>query len=287
MITIRVVRRRTTGMTMIGPAAASWIRVFPKGLFKGGMTTSGIIGGKTIAAGLAKNTKTLKVAGKYLSRFFGKKAMVFYGAWASSVIIGLWGRAESPESIAFPEYKYLIADARRTGDWSLVDEAEAAKAEVLNLKTWERIALWSPISAFVGISKKIVGAISGATTISKIIDDSKIQQETGQTEADFWIERDAEKQAQFEANEKARSERFREDTDYMNEANAAAKAAKRKKDKEAYEEMGRFWANERDKEREKEAEDRIAIAEFWLDYRKKMQEIYDDNRPSNLNFGLL
>ena len=48
-----------------------------------------------------------------------------------------------------------------------------------------------------------------------------------------------------------------------------------------------FWAAERERQRELEAKDRQAIAEFWMAYRKAMQKIADDNRPSNLNFGLL
>ncbi len=48
-----------------------------------------------------------------------------------------------------------------------------------------------------------------------------------------------------------------------------------------------FWAKERAKQRIFEGEDRKAIADFWTAYRKAAQKIALDNRPSNLNFGLL
>jgi len=246
------------------------------------------IGGSTGAVGtIVKNTKTAKLSVRILKKVFSKKALLWYGAWASSVTIGLWGAAEAPESVAFPENKYLIADARRTGNWTLVDDAEVAKADVLDWKKWEQIAMWSPISAFVGIYKKIKGARSGAVVMSKIVTDSKKQQETGQSEEEFW----KEKRQEQEESEKAVIDYYNEERKRMleweQEAWAAAKKAERKEEKKARNADAAFWADERARQRELEAEERRAIAEFWIAYRKKMLELYEESRPSNLNFGLL
>ncbi len=48
-----------------------------------------------------------------------------------------------------------------------------------------------------------------------------------------------------------------------------------------------FWAKQAKQQRKLEAEDRQAIADFWIAYRKTQYQNSVDNRPSNLNFGLL
>ena len=58
-------------------------------------------------------------------------------------------------------------------------------------------------------------------------------------------------------------------------------------EKKARNEEAAFWAREREKQRELEAADRQAIADFWEAYKKTQQKINDNNRPSNLKFGLL
>ena len=56
---------------------------------------------------------------------------------------------------------------------------------------------------------------------------------------------------------------------------------------EVEEELGIKEIKKISKKAEKEEKDREAIADFWIAYRKTVQEIQNDNRPSNLNFGLL
>ncbi len=48
-----------------------------------------------------------------------------------------------------------------------------------------------------------------------------------------------------------------------------------------------FWRKEKEAQMKREAEDRQAIANFWNEYRKMAQQIKEDTRPSNLNFGLI
>ena len=265
------------------------------------------------------NAKTTALSNTALGKVFSKPAMAFYGAWASSVLIGLWATAEAPESIAFPQLKFLIADAERTGDWSLVDEAEKAKYEILDLSTWEKIIRFTP-AAFILINKKIQGAVAGAAVTTKIIEDKKKQQEEGTTEADYWDERREEQAEQDKAAVDYYNEQRKIMVDWENEAKLAVErekqdifeaGAKRTRAAElglagekqaifeasaartraanikAREEEAAFWRKERAKQSQMEAEDRKAIADFWLAYRKEVLKLANDNRPSNLNFGLL
>jgi len=223
----------------------------------------------------AANAKNIAMAKKVLKGAFSKGALAAYGAWAGSVMIGLWATAEAPESIAFPEQKFLITDAVRTGDWSLVDEAEKAKYEILDLSTWEKIIRLSPAS-FILIFKKIQGALAGAKITSKIIEDKKKQQEEGTTETDYWDERREEQAEQDKAA-----------VDYYNEQRKLQVEWEREAEKAGRNEDAAFWRKERAKQAKMEAEDRQAIADFWIAYRKEALKIANDNRPSNLNFGLL
>ncbi len=232
--------------------------------------------GSTVKFGqVAVNAKNIGLATNVLKKVLSKPAMLFYGSWASSVLIGLWATAEAPESIAFPEQKFLITDAVRTGDWSLVDEAEVAKYEVLTLSTWEKILRLSPLS-FLLINKKIQGALAGAKITSKIIDDKKKQQEEGTTEEDYWSER-----------RKEQAEDDKAAIDYYNEQRELMIEWEREAKKDARNEDAAFWRKEKVKQRKLEAEDRKAIADFWLEYKKETIKMASDNRPSNLNFGLL
>ncbi len=258
-------------------------------LFKtGGKETTWRIGKITREAGKATvNTRTIKLTSVHLSKFFSKNALKWYGAYAAAVGFGLWGAAEGPEGVSFPENKFLIPEAMKTGDWSLVDEAEAAKAEIIDLATWEKIALWSPISPFVGIPKKIEGNKIGAEIESKFIADKKKQAETGQTDEEYWKERDREHIATQQTIADNAAAVDRQTSDYINESIVKREASTRKKDKKFYEEQARFWEQDRQKKREEEKEDMIAAAAFWLEYRKQAAAYRDSLRPSQLTFGLI
>jgi len=235
-----------------------------------------------IASGVARvtevatNTKTLAQTNSILSKVFSTKALVLVGGWASAVFLGKWGQAESTEPLSIEINKYLIPYAMETGDWSAVEEAQAARDEILNLEWWEQVGLWSPISPFIGIPKKIKGAIAGATAHDRIISDLKQQQETGESNDDKW-ERIRTEQAD---QDQAAIDYYNIERMKMVNFEREAKAAQRNED-------AAFWAKEREKQAEFEKKDREAIADFWFEYRKRIQEINDNSRPSNLNFGLL
>ena len=227
---------------------------------------------------IAANTATEKVVTSLASKIFSKATLLYAGVagWVASVGFGLWGIAESPEPIGIAKTKFLIPEAIRTGDWSAVDAANTAQDELLDLSLWEDILKWTPASAIVGSRKKLEGAIAGAKITNKIVEDMKTQQETGQSVDDYWRERRVEEAAQ----EKAAVDYYNSERKKMVEWEREARIQARNED-------AKFWAREAEKQRKLEAADRKAIADFWFEYRKKVQEIADNNRPSNLNFGLI
>ena len=48
-----------------------------------------------------------------------------------------------------------------------------------------------------------------------------------------------------------------------------------------------YWKKQLDYQSKKEKEDAQALADIWFKYRKKIYELQDANRPSNLSFGLI
>ncbi len=261
-----------------------------KALYTSAAIVEANIGRITLKGGIPKvlqiNTKNIKLGKEYLKKFFGKKAMYVYGAWASAVFLGKWGQAESAEAIAIP-MRDAINQAKFTGDWSIVDYGLEAANEITDLNIWEKIGLWSPISPLIGIANKIKGVKAGVTILNKIADNEKVRQETGQTEAEYWEQRDKDQAAQDKASVDYYNEQRKLQVKWENEAYTASRKAQRTEDRKFYEKQAKFWAEQRELEREREAEDRIAIAEFWIAYRKQMQRLYEDSRPSNLKFGLL
>jgi len=231
---------------------------------------------KTTAKEIATNTKTISIVKSILSKKFTTTALAAAGAWAGAVFLGKWGEAESTEPLGIIMSSQLIPDAIQTGDWGLVEEAQAARNEILDLTWWEKIGLWSPVSPFIGIPKKIEGAIAAASVQDKIIEDLKTQQENGETEDQKWERiRQEEKEA-----EKAI-------IDYYNQERKKLLKWEREAAKQAREEEARFWAKEREKQRKQEEEDRKAAAEFWLAYRKMVMKMQEESRPSKLNFGII
>ena len=249
--------------------------------FWGGITgKAGKVGTISKTGGATKvvqaNAKTVAQTKSILSKFFGKKALIMYGAWASAVTIGKWGMAEAAEGITFPVSKFLIPEAQRTGDWTAVDEAEALALEITDISIWEKIALWTPLAPFIGIPKKIKGSAAGVQILEKYTEDQKTKQDAGQTEAQYWEQRKKDEAIEDRAV-----------IDYYNEERKKMVEWEREAKKQARDEDATFWRSERVKQQKMETEDREAIAKFWLEYRKEAQKIADNNRPSNLNFGLL
>ena len=226
---------------------------------------------------VATNVATQKLANKKLLGSFSAKAIALMGGaatWAGAVAFGKWGQAEGPEAITF-QMKSAMALAEETGDWSIYDEAKAARDELLDLSKWEELMLWSPLSPLKGDEMKIEGGITAGIIQDKIADERKEMQETGMTSDDIWKRNREEQAVQEKAN-----------VDYYNDERKKLLEWEREASKDARDEDAAFWRNERAKQRQKEAEDREAIAKFWEAYKREMQKLAEDSRPSNLNFGM-
>jgi hypothetical protein len=222
------------------------------------------------------NGKKIEQTESIISRFFSAKTLAIAGAWAGATWLGLWGQAEAPEPPNILLNKFLIPEAQRTGDWSLVDETTEAMEEIMDLDIWEKIFLYSPLSAAVGIPNKIEGIQLAVNANKKFIEDQKVKQAQGLTEDQYWEQRRLEQAEQ----EKALIDYYNEQRKLQIQWEAEARAAQRDED-------ARFWAKQQADQRKKEAEDRQAIADFWAAYRRQAQIVADNNRPSTLNFGLL
>ena len=134
-----------------------------------GITVVGKLGDTT--RGVVLNTKTEKIARTILGKSFTTAALIFGGAWAANVFLGLWGVAEGPEPLSIPISKFLIPNAMKTGDWTSVDEALASAEEITDLETWETIALGTPLSPLIGIPIKIIGARAGIEVLKVVSND--------------------------------------------------------------------------------------------------------------------
>lgn len=234
-----------------------------------------LLGGAPAGFGkVNSNTKTLKEVGKLLKKFFGKKALLFYGAWAGSVGVGLYAQSEAVESISINMGKYLIPEAERTGDWSAVNDAMEAAKEITDISVWEKILFASPVAVFPGALNKLKGNAIGVTILDKYTQDQQVKQELGQTEEAYWKQRDED-----------RAEEDRAVIDFYNDERKKQLIWEREASEEGRNEDAAFWRKEREKQRKLEAEDREAIAVFWLEYKKEAQRIADNSRPSQLNFG--
>lgn len=236
-------------------------------------------GTKVAKVGGKINPKTAVLAEGLLAKVLKPKTLLAAGGAlagaASSLFLGLWAQAEAPEPLSIV-MRDVLAQAQKTGDFSLYEESAEARDDIIDLNIWEKIAKWSPLSPIIGIPNKIKGVAAAAQIQDQLAKDMQIQAETGETEDDKWA-RVREQQAQEE----------RDNIDYYNEKRKEmldweqeAKANQRNED-------AAFWAKEAEKQRKLEEEDRQAIADFWQAYREEAARMADDNRPSNLNFGLL
>ncbi len=118
------------------------------------------------------NGKNQFLSTQHLKTVFSNKAMIIFGSWASSVFLGRWAQAEAPESIVIP-IRDAIGQAELTGNWETVDQYLEAAEELTDPSTWEKIILWSPLSAVAGTTRKIEGVAQGVQLLSEIADETK------------------------------------------------------------------------------------------------------------------
>ncbi len=269
----------TTASTTIGPTG------FRIGL---GITQANALqfGGKAAvkAGAYATNTVTKKLTVSWLV------SHGFKAATATTLLtaIGSYPFAYFIKEEALQAIKGSYTGAMIAKNYEQAQLAIDERNEILNPGPTERILMAIPIANTV---KQLLDLFeTGRTAVEidqKVLDDIKTAILSGDSEED---QRRKAKEEEIEMNKVANEERIQLQKEYnqnKRNADAAAAASKRAEDKKFYEEQSRFWQEQADLTRQKEAEDRLAIAKFWLEYQKAKQVIADNNRPSNLNFGLL
>ena len=249
----------------------------------------GIVGGavSTKATGtlmVAANAKnTVLVSGIMAKAGVSSKAIALFGGWAGAVFLGKWGQAESGEPLAII-MRDVLKQAEKTGDWSLYDEAKAARDEIINLELWEKIALWSPLAPLIGITNKIKGVLAGAKVMDKLAADK--QNFSGESDDDKW-ERirqekvDSEKgliefynderKKMVEWEREARQDQRDDDASFWRKE----RAAQDKKEEESTKRNGEFWVEYRKEAIKMEEEAAERSADFWIDYQRRKKDIQE------------
>ena len=278
-------------MGMSGKRVGLLARLFGKSKGVESLNKIGKLSDVTIAGNrikqIAVNSKTLKGVDKILKSKFTRRALTFGGGWVGAVTLGLWGQAESAEPLDFFMNKELIDHAQATGDWSLYDEADAMSKELMDLKTWEKIGILSPISPFIGIPNKIKGGNMYRDIRNRFADKLKVGQEDTEISdvADPWLDLACIK-----------SDMDREDIDYFNEQRRVTDEMQRDADATQARELAAMWMQHQKDLDKMEREQAKWTEQFWLDYYKaklatestptaQSENTYEP--PSKLNFGLL
>ena len=251
----------------------------------GGLSQTFAAGQPTVAAdglSFAANTATrgramtfmTNLASKFKSPAFAMSMIV--GAVTSSLggkVFGSFlGQEEANQALSFQ-----LERALSEGDVETYDEFKDLRDELLADNTlWEEIQTYFPIKNVAdGLNDYREAATAGAVIQDRRAENEREKLATGQTDAEYWTQRAAEQAEEDRAIIDYYNEERKQQLEWEREAAAA------NRDDDA-----KFWRDEREKQRVKEAEDREAIALFWTKYRKQAQKAADNQRPSNLNFGL-
>jgi len=223
------------------------------------------------------NAKTIKMSDSLVRgvlKQFGKPIAI---AAAIGSIIGSYPWAEWAQGEAREVMGFAVVNAIKTDNPEIIQEARDAQDELWDQNMWEGLARLIPgANIAIGFWNKYKALRAQAAVNDKIMADRIQQIETGESDDEKW-KRIREEEA--EADKAA--------VDYYNEERKKMVEWEREAEKDARNADAAFWRKEKEKQRQLEAEDRKAIADFWLAYRKESLKIANDNRPSNLNFGLL
>lgn len=226
---------------------------------------------------ISTNTKTLKATESWLGGFASqvKNPTLVVGALIGA--IGSYPFAGFIKEEALQTLSFALKGAIDNNDLEGAERALEETRDVLDPTVWDNILGKIPYVNVVNELKKFYDAARTKVSIDeKIVEDLKTQLETGETDDD--------KRARAREEEAAQD---RAAIDYYNEERKKMLRWEEEAADRDMREDAAFWAREREKQRKKEAEDRQAIADFWAAYRKEAQTFSSDNRPSNLNFGLL
>ncbi len=230
-----------------------------------GKTATGALAGQ-----VASNTATRKLTGNALVK---SGFTLIAASYIIKEAVETYPFAKFEIAEAMDKIGYARSEARRNGREDLVEGLDQLQEEILNPEGWEKFASMMPWANIQRAAARNIYTAIHATQIYSKIDEVDA---VGGTEDEKW-ERVRQEQAE---QEKA-------NIDYYNSERKKMLDFEREAKKEARNADAEFWRKERANQRQREKEDREAIAKFWEEYRKKKQLIADNNRPSNLNFGLI
>ena len=269
---------------------------FAKGLMR--KTVTGIVGKpaidltyggystlKTAGVRCVANTATKKLVGKSLVK---SGFTIIAASYIIKEAVGTYPFAafqitEALQALGLARWQALEANRP-----DLVEGLDQLQVEILNPTGWEK---WISGLPWANTQRAAIKGVQAGEASRKvfaaIIEDKKIQMETGETDDNKWARIHQKELDQQKEVIVFRDKTKKEYLKYEIEAHAAAHSAKTNSERAFMRESGKFWAAQAAEQRRLEAEDRLAIAKFWMAYRKESAKIAEDNRPSNLKFGLL
>ena len=235
------------------------------------------------------NTKSAKLTQGILSKIAASKGWTVFKLSAIGTIIGTypwseWALGEAREGMNFNTEKAL-----RTEDPEIINEFLATAREIYDTSTFELIQRLIPfVNIRFSFGEKTQALIAQWKVNDKLAEDALVSIENPEETFEDRVTRMREEETE---QDQAAVDFYNEERKKMvlweQAASRSVREERTAEGKRAREAEARFWRKERAKQREKEAEDRKAIADFWIAYRKTLLKIQEDNRPSNLNFGLL
>jgi hypothetical protein len=236
------------------------------------------------------NTKKLGLGVSLLSKAVSPKTLKILGGAAASMFFGWWGQAESGEPIGIVMNK-IHAEAEKTGDWTLYNEADAALGEITSLDVWEKVAMWTPLSPAIGIPNKIKGILKARELRNSLAANQQAAQESGvsleiierQAEIDDW--------EQYKIRNHEREMEILDMRNYYHRLSILRRERFNERDRlanlEAQEESIRLWEEYKERMIEIERKEREELAAFWLNYQLMKEKIEEDNSKSKLGFGIV
>jgi hypothetical protein len=199
---------------------------------------------------------------------------------AASLLVGLIGSypfAGFIKEEALQTLGYGVSTALTNNNIAGAEDAIHMQKEVLNPTVWDQILGATPFVNVLNNLKDFYEASKVKLAIDEqIVKDKKTQAETGETDAQL-----------KDRLQREQDQRYKDNIDYYNEQRKLMLQWEEQAADQDMKDDAAYWAAQRKKQRELEEKDRQAIADFWLEYRKRMQQISDDSRPSQLNFGLI
>ncbi len=226
---------------------------------------------------IIKNTKNIEATKTWITKLATSLKNPKLIAGELVTLIGSYPFASFIKEESLQAIKGSYTGAMIAGNTEEAEKALEARKEILNPDLWEKIISAVPIANSIKQLKDYFSIAQTAVSIDeKLIEDMKIQQQTGETDSDKWKRINEEKAIQEKVQ-----------VDYYNSERKKLLEWEREAEKNARNEDAAFWRKEREKQAKKEAEDREAIAKFWEAYKKEAAKQAEDRRPSNLNFGLI